>query len=107
MPHQGLRQFSNRQLEEAWRKKNKLETSQVGQDVWKTLGNYVGKAMRSGKGVIVPKLGTFTFTQTTVDLAGTTNQLERDKQVRVPVFQIVKDFAPGLHISQGISTQKG
>ena len=38
--------------------------------------------MKAGKGVVVPGLGTFTFTQMGVDLAGTTNQADRDKQLR-------------------------
>jgi nucleoid DNA-binding protein len=35
---------------------------EVNEDVWKSLGAYISKQMKSGKGVTIPKLGTFTFT---------------------------------------------
>ena len=75
--------------------------------MWAALGAYICKHLKAGKGIFIPRLGTFTFTSTDVDLAGTTNQLVRDKQHRLPVFQIAKDFTPGTHISQGISNNKG
>ena len=46
----------------------------------------------------MPNLGTFTFTPIKVDLAGTTNPAVRDKQERLPVFLVIKDFAKGVPI---------
>jgi len=52
----------------------------------------VASHLRGGKGVHVPGLGNFTFSPVNIDLTGTTNQHERDKQERVPVFLISKEF---------------
>ena len=42
------------------------ETAKV---VWDAFGKYIARNMKGGKGVAVPKLGHFTFTGMTVDLA--------------------------------------
>ena len=63
--------------------------------------------MKSGKGISVPNLGTFTFAPISVDLAGTTNPAARDKQERLPVFLVVKDFARGIPLRQGIAGGAG
>ena len=39
--------------------------------------------MTNGRGVVVPKLGHFTFTAMEVNLQGTTNPQIRDRQLRV------------------------
>lgn len=41
--------------------------------IWRALGSYIAKQLISGKAVIVPKFGLFTFTATEVSLSGTTN----------------------------------
>ena len=55
-----------------------------------------------GRGVIIPHFGTFTFSAPEVNLMGVTNPEERDKQLRIPVFLISKDFANGIYLQTGI-----
>ena len=57
--------------------------------------------MRNGKGIHVQKFGLFTFSAPHVDLAGTTNPGDRDKQQRHPVFIIGKDFVSGVTLRAG------
>lgn len=75
--------------------------------IWKGFGSYIAKELRNGRGVAVPKFGNFTFTSAVVDLAGTTNPQERDKQFREPVFIVGKDFVSAVYIKSGISHAKG
>jgi hypothetical protein len=42
-----------------------------------------------------------------VDLAGTTNPGERDKQLREPVFIVGKDFVSAVYIKSGMAHNKG
>lgn len=63
--------------------------------------------MRNGRGVAVPKFGNFTFSSALVDLGGTTNPGDRDKQVRQPVFIVGKDFVSAVYIKSGIAHSKG
>jgi len=57
----------------------------------------------NGKGVWIPKLGNFTFTGINVDMSGSTNPNERDRQERFPVFLIGKDFGNGVNLRTGIA----
>ena len=75
--------------------------------IWKGFGSYIAKELRNGRGIAVPKFGNFTFTSPIVDLAGTTNPGERDKQVREPVFMVGKDFVSAVYLKAGISNQRG
>ena len=68
----------NQKLEELWRRKQKISVAQETA-AWQACGQYIAKMLKSGKGVSVPKLGSFTFTAAGVDLAGTTNPAVRDK----------------------------
>ena len=58
--------------------------------------------MTNGRGVVVPKLGHFTFTAMEVNLQGTTNPQIRDRQLREPVFVVCKDFIHPLPMKSGI-----
>ena len=42
-----------------------------------------------------------------MQIQGTTNPGERDKQVREPVFIVGKDFVSAVHIKSGIAHNKG
>lgn len=77
------------------------------QIIWKGFGSYIAKELRNGRGVAIPKFGNFTFTSTLVDLAGTTNPNERDKQVREPVFIVGKDFVSAVNLKTGIAHNRG
>ena len=57
----------------------------------------------NGKGVWVPKLGQFTFTGITVDMKGSTNPSDRDRQERFPVFLVAKDFVSGVTLRTAIA----
>jgi len=58
--------------------------------------------MRNGRGVIIPKFGTFTFTAPVVTLKGVTNPNIRDAQSRIPVFIVSPEFVKGSTIRTGI-----
>jgi len=77
--------------------------------IWNSLGLYVSRNLRMGRGVNVPKLGIFTFTPPEVRLKvyiayikGVTNETNRDQQPRTPVFLIQKDFVKGLNLRTAI-----
>lgn len=70
--------------------------------IWNSLGLYVSRNLRMGRGVNIPRLGIFTFTPPEVRLKGVTNELERDQQPRTPVFLIQKDFVKGLNLRTAI-----
>ncbi len=74
--------------------------------VWNGLGLYINKNLRMGRGVIVPKFGSFTFTPPEVRLKGVTNEQERDKNPRTPVFLIQKDFVKGVNLKSAIFYQQ-
>ena len=42
---------------------------QTLRSIWRALGSYIAKQLTNGKGVIVPRFGTFTFTAAEVNLA--------------------------------------
>lgn len=69
--------------------------------IWTAFGKYISKTLKSGKGIGIPKFGQFTFTPIKVDLAGSTNPEARDLQIREPIFQIARDFTPGLEVKPG------
>lgn len=50
---------------------------QTARTAWRAFGCYVAKQLINGKGVIVPRFGTFTFTAITVDLAVSFNAVTR------------------------------
>ena len=93
-------------MEELWRKKQKISAIQETA-VWQAFGQYLAKVLKSGKGVSVGKLGNFTFTATGVDLAGTTNPAIRDRQERLPVFLVAKDFCRGMSLRSAIAGGAG
>ena len=43
-------------------------SEQMLRSIWRALGSYVAKQLTNGKGVIIPKLGNFTFTAAEVNL---------------------------------------
>lgn len=51
---------------------------QTLRSIWRALGSYVAKQLSNGKGVIIPRFGSFTFTAAEVNLTGTTNPQARD-----------------------------
>lgn len=81
-------------------------SNETVQNCWDTFCKYIVKNYQSGRGTIVPKFGTFTFTNTDVNLEGTTNQFNRDLKARKPVFIVSSDYIdklkPGISTSQGI-----
>jgi hypothetical protein len=70
--------------------------------IWEAFGKYIARIMIAGKGVVVPKFGSFAFTPVLLDLAGTTNPNIRDRQERTPVFVVAKDFSGGVPLRAGI-----
>ena len=70
--------------------------------VWDNLGKYISRSLRNGRGVVIPKFGTFTFSAPLVSLRGVTNPMIRDAQPRVPVFLISPEFVSGGNIKTGI-----
>ena len=76
-------------------------------EVWIKVGEQIEKQLCQGKGIMIQKLGLFTLSCPEFSMVGTTNPEERDKQIRVPVFLISKEFIKGRHIKHGIMTQQG
>ena len=70
--------------------------------VWDSLGKYLSRNLRNGRGIIIPKFGTFTFSAPVVTLDGVTNPNVRDLQSRVPVFIVSPEFLKGGGIRSGI-----
>jgi len=70
--------------------------------VWNAFGLYLSKNMRMGRGVTIPKFGTFTFTPPEVRLKGVTNPEDRDLRPRNPIFVVAKEFVHGLDLKPGI-----
>lgn len=77
-------------------------SKEVEERVWGAFGRLVARMVAEGRAVQVPKFGVFTFTAADVDLKGTTNQGQRDRQERVPVFVVAKEFAGSIDIKPGI-----
>ena len=77
---------------------------QIGKLIWDAFGSFISKSLKNGKGVWIPKFGNFTFTAINVDLAGSTNPQQRDRQERFPVFVVGQDFAPSVPMRAGISS---
>ena len=80
---------------------------QTVKTIWRALGSYIAKQLVNGKGVTIPRFGTFTFTAAEVNLIGTTNPQNRDHQIREPVFMVGKDFVSGVVLKTGISHNRG
>lgn len=72
---------------------------------WEVFCGFISKNYQFGRGTIIPSFGTFTFTNTEVNLEGTTNQFIRDKKQRKPVFIVSSDFVETL--KPGIVTENG
>jgi hypothetical protein len=74
--------------------------------VWDTFSKYIAKNYQTGRGTVIPKFGTFTFTSPDVNLEGTTNQFNRDLKAKRPVFIVSSDFVerlkPGMYTKKGI-----
>lgn len=49
--------------------KERIDDNNVQEAIWDSLGQYISKQLKSGKGVWIPKLGHFTFTGMNVDMA--------------------------------------
>jgi hypothetical protein len=77
---------------------------QIGKLIWDAFGSLISKSLKNGKGVWIPKFGNFTFTAVNVDLAGSTNPQQRDRQERFPVFVVGQDFVPSINMKAGISS---
>ena len=77
---------------------------QVSKLIWDSFGSYIAKSLKNGKGIWIPKFGQFTFTAVNVDLAGSTNPHQRDRQERFPVFVVGPDFTPSIPMKAGITT---
>jgi hypothetical protein len=60
--------------------------SELVNKVWNQFGSYLERLLTAGRGIAVPKLGVFTFSATSLDMAvrinlnlkGTTNPQDRD-----------------------------
>lgn len=70
--------------------------------VWDNLGKYISRTLRNGRGIFIPKFGTFTFSAPLVTLNGVTNPMMRDLQPRMPVFIVSPEFINGGNIKTGI-----
>lgn len=65
-------------------------------ELWRALGELVGKSLAGKKAVLVPHFGTFTLTSAPVSLEGVTNPAKRERDDREAVFLVASDFAPNL-----------
>jgi nucleoid DNA-binding protein len=63
---------------------------------WESFCKFIAQNYEIGKGTIIHKFGAFTFTNTEVNLEGTTNQFNRDQKARKPVFIVSSDFVERL-----------
>jgi hypothetical protein len=57
---------------------------------WNCLCEFIAQNYESGKGTLIKGFGTFTFISSEVNLEGTTNQFQRDKKSKKPVFIVSK-----------------
>eukprot|EP00825_Cyclidium_porcatum_P030349 TRINITY_DN3217_c0_g1_i3.p1 TRINITY_DN3217_c0_g1~~TRINITY_DN3217_c0_g1_i3.p1 ORF type:complete len:298 (+),score=35.13 TRINITY_DN3217_c0_g1_i3:198-1091(+) len=71
---------------------------------WNAFGLYISRQLRMGRGVIIPQFGVFSFSAPEVNLKGCTNPNIRDKQLRIPIFIVNKDFVKGLDLQSAIGT---
>ena len=53
---------------------------------------YIAQNYESGRGTSIKGFGVFTYTSSEVNLEGTTNQYNRDKKGKKPVFIVSKEF---------------
>jgi len=63
---------------------------------WEVFCKFIIKNYESGKGTLVPKFGTFTFTYAELNMEGTTNSSKMDTKPRLPVFIVSKEFVEKL-----------
>ena len=70
--------------------------------VWDSLGKYISRLLRQGRGVNIPRFGIFTFSAPVVRLSGVTNPSTRDSQSRIPVFIVSPEFVSGGNLKTGI-----
>lgn len=71
---------------------------------WNGFGLYISRQLRMGRAVVVPGYGSFSFSAPEVNLNGVTNPNVRDKQYRIPVFIVSKDFVKGMDLQSAIGT---
>ncbi|EGR32182.1 hypothetical protein IMG5_093060 [Ichthyophthirius multifiliis] len=74
----------------------------VLQKTWQSFGLYISRQMRMGRGIQIPHFGIFTFSAPDCNLNGVTNPTERDKQYRIPIFLVSKQFVKGQYVKTGI-----
>ena len=67
-------------------------TPEILNKVWISICKLIAQNYQSGKGTIIKGFGTFTYTSSDVNLEGTTNQYNRDKKAKCPVFIVSKEF---------------
>ena len=72
--------------------------------LWGSLGRYIGQSFLKKKGVVIPGLGTFTFS-TQVSLEGINPALTKNRDDREPVFIVSSELSPGVR--SGISHGTG
>lgn len=65
-------------------------------------GRFIANQLRCGRGVIVPKFGSFTYSAPDVTLNGVTNPKQRDLARRRPVFIVSPNFNMGGNLKTGI-----
>ena len=63
---------------------------------WESLCIGIIQNYQRGKATIVKGFGTFTFKGQDLNLEGTTNEYERDKKERLPIFLVSKEFNENL-----------
>lgn len=84
---------------------SKFEGSSIA-NCWEALGKLIKRNYDLGKATSVPKLGYFTYSFTHINMMGTTNQLDRDKRPKEPLFIVSQEFEektrPGISTSKGI-----
>ena len=67
-------------------------TPEILNKAWNCLCEFIAQNYESGKGTVIKGFGTFTFISSEVNLEGTTNQYQRDKKSKKPVFIVSKEF---------------
>ena len=67
---------------------------------WNSLCSFIAQNYESGRGTVIKNFGTFTYISSEVNLEGTTNQYQRDKKAKRPVFIVSKEFNENLRPGQ-------
>ena len=69
-------------------KRNGGVDEQSMRQIWRALGSYVAKQLTNGKGVIIPRFGSFTFTAAEVNLTVSQQSLTTKTRI-VLVFTVI------------------